>query len=249
LQSVSLISTVLVLVLGIMIKSASMQDKDKKATANDKYDSPPPWLMVCMCALTACVGAVLAVMKMIKKSKNETAARGALEVFRQKAMSHSAQKEFGYNRTGTRHAKICSRCKKGTIKIEREVCKLCGCADWETNDAPDVTQGEVQVRHLPEDAKEKEAVALNADEQARLEEMVMYRNAINRLTDVLFPRYGPFSLLSHVWCLACLFKFAFPLTYTDLVNGRFGWFRNDELHGRATTAHTQHVLQATQRRL
>jgi hypothetical protein len=47
LQSCSLISTVLVLVLGIMIKSVSMQDADKKASANDKCNNPrPPAMMM-----------------------------------------------------------------------------------------------------------------------------------------------------------------------------------------------------------
>jgi len=58
LQSVSLISTVLVLVLGIMIKAAAQNTALQQKYA--RYDNPPAWLLIVLCACTGVFGAALA---------------------------------------------------------------------------------------------------------------------------------------------------------------------------------------------
>jgi heme/copper-type cytochrome/quinol oxidase subunit 3 len=66
LQTISLISTVLILVLGIMLKAKDcpIQMED---SANGKYDHPPPALLLFLCAITSVFGAGFSVMAMRKK--------------------------------------------------------------------------------------------------------------------------------------------------------------------------------------
>jgi len=66
LQSISLISTVLVLVLGIMIKAASA-NKDQP----EKFQSPPDALMVVLTACTTAIGGGLGVYKLLDKLKQQ----------------------------------------------------------------------------------------------------------------------------------------------------------------------------------
>ena len=68
LQTVSLVSTVMVLVLGIMIKASTMASQMNQANAdNEKYNDPPPMLLVFICAATAILATFLAVVKTRKK--------------------------------------------------------------------------------------------------------------------------------------------------------------------------------------
>ena len=72
LQTVSLVSTVFVLVAGIMLKAAA-EGAVSSNPSMDKYNHPPPGLMLFLCACTTVIGVVTALMKMWKTLQRDLA--------------------------------------------------------------------------------------------------------------------------------------------------------------------------------